>query len=78
MKLLLKKIIYLLCILLGLVVMILTLLQAFHVIDNITNVTTILLNIEFILLCIGIWEHNKVISIAGVCVAIVLIIFTLI
>lgn len=73
------RLIYIICIVIALVVMVFTLLSAFHILDSdlFSKITTVLLNIEIIFLAIGTWKSNKVFSIVGFCIAIILIIITL-
>ena len=74
------KAVYISCIIIALLVMVLTIMSAFHVLDSaiVSKVTTILLNIELIFLSIGTWKSNRVFSIVGICIALILIIITLI
>lgn len=75
-----EKIVYITCIVIALIVMVLAILSALHILESnvISKVTTVLLNLELIVISIGIWKTNKVFTIVGVCIALILIIITLI
>ncbi len=78
MNLLIKKILYIACIVIAFLVVILNAINLLNLVSISSKITTILLDIEMIIFGILSWKDNKIVSIVCIVLAIILIIFTLI